>query len=215
MYSHTNCIHSRTVCGICVTYVTYVTHIPQTVREWIQFVCEYMLLLRATYLCQRAQYNWHNSPHHSIRIPFRISIRIPTSIRSLIFHGTGCTSVGIPDRSIGIPDTFFWVSPITGETCLHPYLLVSIGIDLLSDGDSVSTNVNLFGNLGTPVKTCVMYGVWRHGVLRRCLTTVSSDVVSRQCLQTVSSDSVLRQESETLSRDVVSETVSWESETVS
>ena len=36
----------------CTSHQTYVTHIPQTVREWIQFVCEYMLLLRATHIPQ-------------------------------------------------------------------------------------------------------------------------------------------------------------------
>ena len=86
----------------------------------------------------------------------------------------------ISDRFINIPHGSFWVSPCTGEQHLHPYLSLSIEVDLLSDGDSVSTNVNLFENLGTPVKTCLIYGVLRHSVLRRCLKTVAWEIVSRQ-----------------------------------
>jgi len=72
-----------------------------------------------------------------------------------------------------------WVFPIDffeclhspEKKCLHSCLLVYTGIDLLSDGDYVSIDVNLFANLGTPAKTCLIYGVL-HGVLRRCLKTV-------------------------------------------
>ena len=78
------------------------------------------------------------------------------------------------------------MSPLTAQKGFLSYLSVSIGIDLLSDGDSVSTNVNVFKNLGTHVKTCLIYGAFRHGALRRCLKTLSEDAVVRESLQTVS-----------------------------
>ena len=37
-------------------------------------------------------FNWKETYNNSFMIPIRISICIPTTISSLIFHGTGCTT---------------------------------------------------------------------------------------------------------------------------